>query len=244
MGGGENDLDDYVNYDRSSTRLTIRISENSSAEVLKLIRKIEGFIERNHWGSTNLAAEVTGHSVVLASMLETLVWGQISSLALAILTISGMMALAFRSLTVGLLSMIPNLIPISLTLGAMGWLGIPLDQATSIVSCVALGMIVDDTIYLTNRFKKELALDGDYTKAMGRTLITTGRPVISTSLILSGCFGIHIFSNFVPIIYFGALTSFTMLTALVADLFLTPALLLTFRPKPLSSGIPQDHSIL
>ena len=144
-----------------------------------------------------------------------------------------MMALVFRSLRIGILSMIPNIIPVSIALGIMGWWGIPLNMATSMIACVALGMIVDDTIYLTDRFKKELMADGDYVKAMDRTLFTTGRPVIYSSLILSGCFGILMFSNFVPTLYFGFLTSFTMLTALLADLFLTPALLLTFGPRML-----------
>ena len=140
------------------------------------------------------------------------------------------MTILFRSFKIGIISMIPNLTPILLTLGFMGILGIKLNFVTSAFACVSLGLAVDDTIHFLARYKKEIRKDGDHVKAMFRTFEVTGKAIIFTSIIFAAGFCIFLFSGFKVTQNFGILVGFTVISALFADLILLPSLLLLFKP--------------
>jgi len=128
----------------------------------------------------------------------------------------------------GLISMIPNLFPILLILGLMGWTGITLNIVTIMISSIALGMAVDDTIHYLARFRKEREITDDITTAMRQTMLHTGRAIVFTSLILTGGFWVICLSSFRPNIYLGLLTSAAMISALLGDLLLLPICLQIF----------------
>jgi len=228
MSGDEEELDRFLVYDRSAASLSARVLTVSSARMDDLIATIQEYIEEGF--SSGIRVRLTGIALLLTKTIDAIVRGQIMSLGIALAIITVMMALLFRSLKVGLISMIPNVLPILATLGLMGWVGIPINTATAVISCVAIGIAVDDTIHYLVRFRKELGTDGDYVGATYRSLTGVGRAMVYTSLVNTGGFLALFFSNFNPIIYFGLLMGFTMMSALVGDLIVLPVCPLLFKP--------------
>ena len=127
--------------------------------------------------------------------------------------------------------MIPNVAPMLVTLGYMGVAGINLRTSTALIFSVSLGIAVDDTIHILARYREEYLATGDQGTAVHNALMGTGRALLFTTFILTCGFGVLSVSDFVAIEQFGKLTAITFVTALLADLFVTPALLLTFKPK-------------
>ena len=126
--------------------------------------------------------------------------------------------------------MAPNLLPLLLNFGIMGMAGIRLDVATSLISAIALGIIVDSTIHFVDGYRQHLGETGSHEEAMRRTLLAKGRAVVFTTLILGCSFGVLMFSSFVPIFQFGLLCTLLMFTAMLGDLVMMPCLALWVRP--------------
>ena len=218
---GESDLiETFLTYECDRARIVAKIETLSSAELLEFIGRIDAYTSGRL--DPRLEARVTGTLAIYATLVQALVHSQVRSIFIAFAIIAVMMATHFRSVKVGLVSMIPNMIPIVLTLGMMGWLGISLNVATVMISCIALGIAVDDTIHYLSRFQAEYRRDGDRIGAMRRTITSTGRAIVYTSLVITGGFWILIFSSYRPNAHFGILTGITMLSALLADLLIAP----------------------
>ncbi len=232
MSGDEENLERFLAYDSSAASLSARVLTVSSAQMDDLITRIQDYIDARPGKGGRV--RLTGIALLLTKTIDAIVRGQITSLGIALAIITVMMALLFRSLKVGFISMIPNVLPIITTLGLMGWVGIPINTATAVISCVAIGIAVDDTIHYLVRFRKELEADGDYAGATYRSLTGVGRAMVYTSIVNTGGFLALFFSNFNPIIYFGLLMGFTMMSALVGDLIVLPVCLLLFRPFKVS----------
>jgi len=130
----------------------------------------------------------------------------------------------------GLIAMVPNVVPIMITLAVMGFAGIPINVTTAMIPCIALGIAVDDTIHYVSRFKREFAQDSHYVNSMFRTLLSTGKPIVFTSIILFCGFITLAVSSFSCNAYFGILTSITMISALLGDLVILPVLMNILRP--------------
>ena len=141
------------------------------------------------------------------------------------------MFIVFKSIPIGLISLAPNMLPILVNFGIMGWLGIRLDSATSMISAIGIGIIVDDTIHFLHAFGESYKQTGDYTTAMVKTFQLKGRPIILTSVLLFFGFSVVMFSKFVPTYYFGLLSALLMFNALWADLIVLPCILLVVKPK-------------
>jgi len=136
------------------------------------------------------------------------------------------MFLLFLSAKVGLIAIVPNLFPIIVNFGMMGWLGIELSMATSLIASIAIGLAVDDTIHYLFRFNHEFKKDLDEKRALRATLHHIGRPVIYTTLTIGIGFSVLMFSSFKPTAVFGALMLLTMGAALIGDLVLLPSLMI------------------
>ncbi|MBW2388421.1 MAG: MMPL family transporter, partial [Deltaproteobacteria bacterium] len=117
------------------------------------------------------------------------------------------------------------LLPILLTLGLMGWVGIPLDIFTLLIGCIAIGLAVDDTIHFIHSYQRYWEQHGDSGRAIAQTLQTTGKALLFTTLVLSAGFFIFTLSSLNNLIAFGLLTGFAILMAFIADVTVTPALL-------------------
>ena len=129
-----------------------------------------------------------------------------------------------------MISMIPNLTPVIIALGALGWLNIPLDVMKLLLATIAIGIAVDDTIHMTTRFRKRFYQMGNYQDALKLSLVDVGPALIITSLILSCAFATYLLSSTNMLASFGILLGGTIIVALAADLILMPVLLLKLKP--------------
>ena len=174
--------------------------------------------------------ELTGMLVLYNNMLQSLYKSQILTLGAVFIGIVLMFLVLFRSLKIALLSIVPTLLAAGAVLGGMGIVGIPLDMMTITIAAIVVGIGVDNTIHYIHRFRKEFVKDRDYLATMYRCHGSIGRAMYYTSLTIIVGFSILALSNFVPSVYFGLLTSFAMLIALLGALVLLPQLLLVFKP--------------
>lgn len=227
VAGREDLLDAFVTYDRGIARISIWIEGMSSADQLELIERVDGLLGEEL--DPGLSYRLTGGVVIFATLVQALVQSQVNSLFVAFLVITAMMCVHFRSLKVGLVSMIPNMMPIAITLGIMGWMGITLNPATVMIACISLGIAVDDTIHYLSRYHAEYGLDHDRPAATDRTMMSTGRAIVFTSVVIIGGFWLLVFSDFEPNAHFGILTGVTMISALLADLVVAPYCIKLFR---------------
>ena len=128
------------------------------------------------------------------------------------------------------LAIVPNIIAASTVLGIMGWLHIPLDIMTITIAAICIGIAVDDTIHYVHRFTEEFRKDNNYWEAIKRSHNSIGRAMYYTTITITLGFSILALSNFIPSIYFGLLTGFSMIMALLANLTLLPVLIVWLKP--------------
>jgi predicted RND superfamily exporter protein len=169
-------------------------------------------------------------------MIDDLVKGQISSLSIAAGVIAVMMFFVMKSFNLGVISIIPNFFPIILNFGIMGIAGIPLNAATALIAAVALGVAVDDTIHFLTAFRKNIEQKISISESIRFVILEKGRAILSSSLILTIGFSIMILSVFVPTIYFGLLSAVIMITAVMGDIFVLPAVVLLMKNNRTSGG--------
>ena len=197
---------------------------SSSGEFLKTRETILAFA-RQHFPQ-HLNVEVTGFGVTVSASSQLLTSGQAKSLSTSLILIFGIMFFMFLSAKVGLIAILPNCFPILMNFGIMGWLGIKLSMATSLIASIAIGLAVDDTIHYLHRYNLEFKKDLDKDRALRDTIKQVGKPIVITSLTISIGFLILMFSQFKPTAIFGFLMVITMAAALIGDLIILPSLML------------------
>ncbi len=192
---------------------------------------LEKFL-KDELNSPYFDANLTGTAHLLDLNLKTLSYNMMQGLVLASLIIAVLMALLYRSFTMTIIALIPNMLPLVVVAGLMGYMGINLKISTAITFTIAFGIAVDDTIHFLSKLKLELSKGKTLMRAMRTTYITTGKAIILTSLVLLGGFFMLILSDFEGTFAMGALVSLSLLVAVIADLMLLPILLLAFyRPR-------------
>ena len=210
-----------VSTDWKRANIVVRTRLSGSSEVEGLTRAIEDYARRLPEG---MQARVTGSIVLLNRSADTLAAGQLSSLWQVMLVLVILMSSLFLSLRTGLLTLVPNVIPIVVLFGTMGFLGIDLNISTSMIAVIAIGIAVDDTIHYFNEYNLELRQSGDPQTAVVAVVRSVGQPIVFTALALSAGFLVLCLSNFQPIRQFGYLASLTMAVGLVTELLITPGL--------------------
>lgn len=181
------------------------------------------------WGKRKFAIELTGGSVTFLEGTRYIINGLKESILWAFALITLCMLYLFRSFRILLCSLIPNLIPLVITAGVMGWVGVPLKPSTVLVFSVVLGIAIDITIRFLVNYKQQLQNNqNNVRKTVIETIHSTGLSILYTSIVLTAGFVIFCFSGFGGTKALGWLTSLTLITATVANLVLLPALLLTF----------------
>jgi predicted RND superfamily exporter protein len=227
MSGGE-EAQELVSTDYRRASLELRLELATTNEIGELVEAIDAQLEREPLQSS--AVSLTGIGALWLKLLDYIVASQVQGFLIAFAVIGVMMCAVFRSLRIGLFAMVPNLSPVVLTLGVMGWVGIPLDYNKLFIAVVAIGIAVDDTIHLMFRFHHEFKRTGDYVEALHISMEEVGRALFITSVALVLGFLCLTFSVMASSITFGVLLSVTIVVALVADFLLMPALVLTFNP--------------
>jgi len=223
------DLESLVDFDFQRARISATMRLSQSETLVAEVPGIEALLAREF--PSPMAASATGMSKLISNMEVYLLRSQLRSLGYAFLTVLFFMTLALRSLRLGLLSMIPNVLPIGMALGLMGWLDIPLDPGTAMTGAVALGLVVDDTVHFLHHFRERTLLGDDLGTATRITLHDTGRAITMTSIILVAGFWLLTLASFQPNIYFGLLCGIAILLALLANLVVLPAVLALVRPR-------------
>jgi len=220
---GSDDLQDVVDSEFRIGRMTIRtpMVDGShyppfSAEVARI------FNAELPEGAT---AKLTGMMVVMGRSFTASIETMFRSYAIALIVITPLMMLLLGSLRLGLIAMIPNLFPIVLTLGLMGWMDQPLEMFSLLIGSVALGLAVDDTIHFMHGFRQRFSESGDVEDAVRKTLRTTGQALLFTSIVLSVGFFIYVLSDLSNLRRFGLFTAFSIVMAFLADILLAPALM-------------------
>jgi len=171
---------------------------------------------------------ITGTAHLIDKNMRYLSKSLVMGLTFSILIVALIMGLIYRSVSMMLISMVPNIFPLIAVAGIMGFFGIELKISTAIVFTIAFGIAVDDTIHLLGKFKFELMKGRSVMYAMKRAYLTTGKAMILTSLILCSGFLLLVFSSFMGSVYMGILLCVTLLFALIADLTLLPILIVVF----------------
>lgn len=168
---------------------------------------------------------VTGHYVLLYHLVGRLLEDQKRTFAIASIGCLLMLTTAFRSIRLGMLAMLPNITPIAMVVGAMGWFGLPLNVATAMLAAVSIGMAVDSSIHYVYRFRL-LRLGGlSFEEAIERTHHSVGLALLFANTAIVVGFSALVLSNFIPTIHFGILISIALLGGLAGNLFLLPMLL-------------------
>ena len=163
-------------------------------------------------------------------MLQSLFDSQILSMGFVMLGIFIMFLILFKSISLSIIGIIPNLLAASFVLGLMGLIDLPLDMMTITIAAIAIGIAVDNSIHYIYRFREEYKISKDYDKSVYNSHDSIGRAIFFTGITIIFGFSILILSNFIPTIIFGLLTGLAMFIALVAVLTLLPKLLINFRP--------------
>jgi len=224
------ELERMVDFDFARGRITAPVQLSKVTELTQHIPELEERLQAE-FGPLGVKASATGQSRLIHNMERYLLETMVRSLALAFLLVSVFMAIALRSVTLGLFSMIPNIVPIGFALGVMSWTGVRLDPGTATTGAVALGLVVDDTLHFLHQFRELAAKKFSLAEATERTLRVTGRALVMTTAILVTAFGSMLAASFTPNNNFGALAALTILLALVADLIVLPAAIALIKPR-------------
>lgn len=215
-------------YDESSGRVRIRTFMLSvpSRRMMEISKKITAMLNVKFPGR----ARITGTTPLFLKTMDGIVWGQLRSFVVIFSIVLLVMTVLMRSLKIGLVSMIPNVLPIFCVIGFMGIISMPMNHASAVNSCVGLGVAIDDTIHFLVRFRREILAGRSYEDALRRTASTVGRAIVFTSLVMASGFSVFVFSKFKNIADFGTIATTIMIAALIGDLILLPVCLLIFRP--------------
>jgi predicted RND superfamily exporter protein len=214
-----------VTEDFRKASILVRTNLSGSRQIEETLERIREYLAKHF--PADIPVQLTGTLVLLTGTTSDIVSGQIESLTLALGIIFLIMAAMFLSVKIGFFAILPNVLPIVVFFGMMGYLGILLNLGTSLIAAIALGIAVDSTIHFMARLNLELQGETDQEAALVRTLRTVGVPIVYTTIALFAGFLTFGLSSFVPIQNFGVLASVTMATALGANLVLLPGLLAT-----------------
>lgn len=224
-------INDRVSLDNESLRLTILWNIQDSRSTVEKVKEIEAKL-----AELELKGEVTGKLLLYQLMNGYVVKTFFHSIFFALILITIFIIISFKSIKLGLLSMIPNIFPLGLGIGIMALTGKAVDFGTVIVASVCLGIGIDDTIHFVSNFNyfKKIGLSDK--EAIEKIFTFTGPSLVITTLILVVSFGTFMFGDFIPNKNFGTFTAIILTIALIADLLLLPAiLLLTSKKSKMSS---------
>ena len=222
-------VDPYVSVDHNEARFFLRILDSLEDIRRKdLLDKIRGDLS-NNFGLSNSRVTVAGMLVLYNNMLQSLFKSQILTLGIVLLGIAIMLLVLFRSITISIIGIIPNLLAVGIVLGIMGLMDIPLDMMTITIAAITMGIGVDDCIHYLYRFREEF-VNGNYAETLRLCHRNVGKAIIITSITIMFGFSILVLSNFIPTIYFGVFTGLAMFIALLSVLALLPKLILVSRP--------------
>ena len=225
---GGNDLYNYISEDFKATYLHVELSGYDGEQCVQNMDEVAKWVKELFPDATN--AGVVGEVMQYAQMNGKLVRGSLTSIGTSLIIICLMLILAFTSIRTGIIAMIPNIAPMVLIAGVMGYLGWNLDMITAMILPMILGIAVDDTIHFTNHIKYHFELTGNYRSAIENSYREIGKTMIMTTIILCAMFVIFLTSTMSVLVRLGWLSILGLGGALIADYTVTPVLLYLTKP--------------
>ena len=230
-GSLEKLMSSFIDSNKQVTRISVNMADVGSMRMPILIDSLEAHVP-DYFDTSKVSVQLTGSSITFLEGSRFIIKGLKESIFWAFLFISLCMLYLFRSFRILICSLIPNLIPLVMTAGLMGWMGIAIKPSTVLVFSVALGIAIDITIRFLVNYKQELPhFNGKVHETVVQTIRETGISIVYTSLVLIAGFIIFVFSGFGSTQALGWLTSFTLLVATLTNLILLPVLLLLAAKK-------------
>lgn len=230
-------LPGILTADYSSTLVQAKIHDIGSHEIkeknIALREKMNELFPPDEY-----LTRITGKALLLDKSNEVIAYNLGYGLLTAILIVSVIMGVLFRSVKMAVIALIPNVLPLVFIAGIMGLWGIGLKMSTAVIFTISFGIAVDDTIHFLSRYKTELARGNSPEKALQTTYVSTGKAIILTTIILVLGFGVLMFSQFATTFTSGFFISLTLVLALLSDLFLLPALLVFLNKKTPETTVP------
>ncbi len=229
QNSGAKELERIVDSNFSKTRITIRTPWTDATIFENFIKTIQKVSKDIFQDSADI--RITGLMAITTRALNAAVHSMGKGYLYAFLAITLIMIILVGNIKLGLISMIPNVLPILLVMGIVGCMGIPLDIVTMLIGCVAIGLVVDDTMHFIYNFQKYFGQTLNSRKAVQQTMTSTGRALFITSMILSACFFVSMLGSMKSVVRFGLLAGITVVLALVADFVVAPALMVIAMKK-------------
>ncbi|MBT7545399.1 MAG: MMPL family transporter, partial [Kordiimonadaceae bacterium] len=220
---GSDDLEDFVDSSFSKARITVKVPYIDALEYNKFIDQVQTELNREFRGVATVS--LTGSSVLLSTIMDKSIRSSAISYLIAFGLITIMMIVLIGDVKIGLISMIPNTLPILFLSTIMVIYDMPLDMFTMLIGAIALGLAVDDTVHFMHNFRRYELQYNDVDKAVRLTLMSTGRAIVVTSIVLSVGFLVLLFASMNSMFNFGVLTASAIFIALIADFFLMPAIM-------------------
>ncbi len=218
------DIKRIITIDGHYARINGKIADIGSIVINERNKKFQEFLKQNI-NQQDIEIKITGAAHLIDRNNEYMVNNMIQGFLFSIIVIGILTYFLHRSWKMVLVFILPNFIPLLIIAGIMGFAGIELKAATSLVFSIAFGVATDDTIHFISRLKIELGYGKSLLYAFKRTYFETGKPIILTTFILMGGFVSLMISDFQSTFYFGFLICITIIIAVIADIFLLPVLL-------------------
>ena len=223
-GGSEAEY--WVDYEYKRLRLMVEMEDYNSGKAEKEIDEITAYAQKLY---PEAVVTTVGTIPQFTVMMQYVARGQILSFGIALIIIGVLMMFVFGSVRIGLIGLIPNVTPAIVVGGLMGWLDYPLDMMTATIMPMILGLAVDDTIHFINHGRLEFDKKRNYSGAVLRTFRIIGAPLILTSIIITVNFSVYMTSEGLSFLHMGFLSVAGILSALAADLCITPVLFSKFK---------------
>lgn len=228
-------LAQWVNRRYSDTRVFIELSDFSSREINGIITEVNHLVEELFPQGTD--HYMSGSAYQMAVMNTYITRGLIRSILFALLMITFLMVVVFKSIRLSLTAMVPNIFPVLVVGAIMGFAGIPLEFVTMTVAPMIMGLAVDDTIHLIYHLTRDVKKKGNYATGIQHTFMHVGIAITETTVILCLTFLVFTVSQVTSIINMGMIACLGMLSAYLADIFVTPVLIRWMKPSKLKKHI-------
>ena len=227
---GSDDLEDVIDSQFRLARITLKVPWLDALLYTPFINDVEKrfkdqFEGKKLEGGEEMQITVTGIMSLLGNIFYASIYSAAQSYGIALVVVTLLMVILIGELRLGLISMIPNLGPILIVLGGIGWFSIPLNMFTMLVASIAIGLSVDNTIHFMYNFRKYYEKSGDIGDAVRNALNTAGRALLTTTVVLSIGFFIFMFASMKNLFEFGLFTGIAIILALASNFFMAPALL-------------------
>ena len=234
-------IKNFLDKDRQVTRISFQMADVGSSRMDMLLEELRPRID-SIFNPKRFNVELTGSSIIFIKGTDYLLRHLVESTILAIVLISLLRLVQFRDIRIMFISLLPNVVPLLITAGIMGFAGIALKPSTILIFSIAFGLASDQTIYFLTRYQQELKLTNySVDRVISDTIKETGVSMTYIALILFFGFGIFAASTFGGTVALGILLSITLLVALVFNLTLLPALMLSYDKRKNRKMIPEEQ---